>query len=284
MKGKQPLARRIDDTAPAHYDAELYAKLHRGTPGDVAFYMEATRGAEDVLELGCGYGRILIELIRAGHHVTGLDTDPGMLALVRAAGESLTAGQNARIALAHGDMRDFQLKAQFDRVIIPYNGLYCLLSEAAVTDCLRCAAAHLRDTGQVVFDAYAIDDFHTDMDPDEFNSALDGHQDSHGHGDSDDDDDDEAIESIDWQDRTYDVFETCRWNKPGQQLEVTYSHVPRDGSDSIVKAISHRYLLTSQIEHICKQAGLQIVDLHQDFAGTALGFEAEHIVCVATKA
>lgn len=263
------LAKRKDAGATTHYDAELYAKLHRGTAGDVAFYINATRGARDVLELGCGYGRILIELIRAGRHVTGLDIDPGMLALVRTAGESLTAEQHARIALAQGDMRDFELKAQFDRVIIPYNGLYCLLSEAAVVDCLRRAAAHLRTTGLVVFDAYAIDDFHIDMDPEEFNNALD---------------DDDPIESIDWQDKTYDVFETCTWSKPEQQLEVTYRHIPRDGAEPIVQSIRHRYLLTSQIEHICKQAGLKLVDIHQDFKGTVLKLGAEHMVCVAIRA
>ena len=265
------IAKCNDAAATAHYNAELYAKLHRGTPGDVAFYVDATRGAQDVLELGCGYGRILIELVRAGHHVTGLDIDPGMLTLVRSVGKSLTAGQNAQIKLAQGDMRDFEFEARFDRVVIPYNGLYCLLSEAAVIDCLRRAAAHLRATGLVVFDAYAIDDFHMDMDPNEFNNTLD-------------DDDDEPIESINWHDKTYDVFETCTWGKPEQQLEVIYRHVPRDGSDTIVQSIRHLYLLTSQIEHICKQAGLQIMDLHQDFAGTALGFGAEHIVCIAKKA
>lgn len=264
------IAKCNNAAATAHYDAELYAQLHRGTPGDVAFYKDVARGARDVLELGCGYGRILIELIRAGHHVTGLDIDPEMLALVRTAAESLTTRQNEQIALAHGDMRNFELQAQFEQVIIPYNGLYCLLSETAVIDCLRCAAAHLRGTGLVVFDAYAIDDFHLDTDPDEFNETGD-------------DDDEESIESMNWHGKTYDVFETCTWNKPEQQIEVTYRHVPHDGTEPIVQSIRHRYLLTSQIEYICKQAGLKVVDLHQDFAGTVLDVGAEHIVCIAKK-
>ena len=44
------------------YDAELYELLHSGTPGDLAFYRKWCRGADNVLELGCGYGRVLCAL------------------------------------------------------------------------------------------------------------------------------------------------------------------------------------------------------------------------------
>jgi len=251
-------------------DAGLYAQLHRGTPGDVTFYLDAVRGAPQVLELGCGYGRILGELACAGHNVTGLDIDPGMLELAELARESLTPSQASLITISEGDMRNFQLDQRFDRVIIPYNGLYCMLSEAAVIDCLRCAGEHLSTQGKLVFDAYAIDDFHAQTDPREFNR-------------DNDDDNDGPIESIRWQDTVYDVYESCSWDKAAQQLQVSYAHVPHGGGDVRNSSIAHRYILTPQLQDLCEQAGLKLVHVYQDFLGTALTPHAEHMACVARR-
>ena len=250
------------------YDAGLYAQLHRGTSGDIAFYLDAVRAAPQILELGCGFGRILVALAGAGHHVTGLDISTDMLALAEQAQACVPPTQASRIALVHGDMRDFQLDKRFERVIIPYNGLYCMLSEAAVVDCLRCAGEHLTTNGKVVFDAYAIDDFHAQTNSRDFNRS---------------DDDDEPIESIQWQGTLYDVYESCRWNKASQLLHVSYRHEPRGGGEVKQTSIKHRYILTSQLADLCHQAGLTRVQLCEDFIGTPLTAHAEHITCIAHK-
>src|SRR5437879_12010831 len=67
---------------------------------DVAFYVaEATRVAREsratVLELGCGTGRVLLPLARAGHDVSGIDASAAMLARWR-----------AKLARVSGYMRD----------------------------------------------------------------------------------------------------------------------------------------------------------------------------------
>ena len=63
--------------------ARLFSLLHTGSPGDVDFYTAACRGAGSVLELGCGFGRLLAPLAQAGLQVTGVDSDPAMLQLAR---------------------------------------------------------------------------------------------------------------------------------------------------------------------------------------------------------
>lgn len=63
---------------------DLRAALHiSGSPvdGDVEFYRELARGAGGpILDVGCGTGRVAIELARDGHAVLGVDLSAAMLA------------------------------------------------------------------------------------------------------------------------------------------------------------------------------------------------------------
>ena len=135
--------------------AELYRALHCGTEGDVAFYVGACQGAGRVLELGCGAGRVLVPLAEAGHEVVGLDRDRALLAL---ADEALVSDARARATLVEGDMTDFSLPGTFDRVLIPFTGLFALEDVAAMARCLACARDHLAPDGALILDAYAVDE------------------------------------------------------------------------------------------------------------------------------
>jgi len=81
-------------TMSSYETAADFGTLYDAVPAyaaraDVAFYVaEATRVAREsratVLELGCGTGRVLLPLARAGHDVTGIDASAAMLARCRA--------------------------------------------------------------------------------------------------------------------------------------------------------------------------------------------------------
>lgn len=131
--------------------ARLYLLTHRGNPGDVWFYVGECAGGRRVLELGCGGGRLLGRLANAGLEVVGLDIEPSMLSEARAA---LHATDLERVSLRHGDMRDFTLPGRFDRVIIPYNGLFALGGEDGMLACFQAVARHLTTGGRLLFDVY----------------------------------------------------------------------------------------------------------------------------------
>jgi SAM-dependent methyltransferase len=258
-------ARAPANTGGTTYHPELYALVHCGTPGDERLYLDAAHGAQRILELGCGYGRLLGPLARAGHRVTGLELDRGLLALAHAAIAELAAPEHARVTLVHGDMRDFALAERFERVFIPFSGVYCLPSEADLVACLQRVRAHLAPGGMLVFDAYVIDAFHAAADPQE-----------------DDPHDGEPVASVAWRGTTYEVFETTTWDRPAQRLHVTYRYQPRGDGTPLFGSICHRYLLTSQVEGICARAGLRLIDTGRDLDGAALSPESDHMVCMAT--
>ncbi|MFJ2027260.1 class I SAM-dependent methyltransferase [Streptomyces sp. NPDC087897] len=62
--------------------ARLAASGH-DVHGEATFCAALVESAAKVLDAGCGTGRIAIRLAELGHHCTGVDVDPSMLAVAR---------------------------------------------------------------------------------------------------------------------------------------------------------------------------------------------------------
>lgn len=246
------------------YPASFYAALHRGTPGDVAFYRNACAGARAVLELGCGDGRLLTELDAPTLH--GLDLHEGLL---EAARERL----GNRATLHHADMRSFSLPQRFDRIILPFSGVYCLMADGDLAACFAAVRAHLRPGGAFILDAYAADGFHSHSEPEDVG-----------------DEDWSELGVIDVDGEPYSVFERSVWDPDAQRIDVTYRHIkvsapagPIDGpiDDPIDGPIAHRYLLRHQLEGHLRDAGFSRVVLRGGFEDQPLSRSSEHWVATA---
>ena len=126
-----------DEYAP-FYDWENARTL--GRP-DVPFWRTLTKELRgEVLELGCGTGRVAIPLGRAGVRLTGIDRSAEMLA--RARRRVSRARLNRRVRLVRGDIRHLPFpEAAFAAVLAPYGVLQSLLRErdlAATLAAVRC--------------------------------------------------------------------------------------------------------------------------------------------------
>ena len=61
--------------------APYYDRFHEALTADVEFVLSLAQQQDGpVLEMGCGTGRLLLPLARAGFEVTGIDTSAAMLA------------------------------------------------------------------------------------------------------------------------------------------------------------------------------------------------------------
>ena len=118
--------------------AEFYDWENAQTLGkrDVPFWLDlarrtvpggrVTRG--QVLELGCGTGRVTLPLVRAGVHMVGIDRSQEMLS--RAAARRRRLRKKGRVQLVRGDIRHLPFPGQsFPLVIAPYGILQSLLRE-----------------------------------------------------------------------------------------------------------------------------------------------------------
>ena len=73
-----------------------------GLPFGVAAVLEAAGRPGSVLDIGCGSGRLTVELARRGAAATGIDTNERQLVAAR----ERTAGAGAEVTFARGDMNE----------------------------------------------------------------------------------------------------------------------------------------------------------------------------------
>ena len=146
---------------PAGYDdideiGVLYdsVTLYRSRP-DVDFYVEEARFADGkILELGCGTGRVLIPVARAGGEITGIDSSARMLAQCRARLDDEPTDVRDRVTLVKADMRALDLEIRFSLVMIPFRPLQHLVAVSDQIATLQAIHRHLEPGGRLVFDVF----------------------------------------------------------------------------------------------------------------------------------
>lgn len=133
--------RRCYEIAPPrvrqYLEAEVEHALKRVGPTDA------------VLELGCGYGRVLVRLARKARQVVGIDNAPASLVLAR---EYCASRGNVYVAAMDAAALAFREQA-FDAVVCIQNGV-----SAFAADPLELARGAVRITkpgGRVLFSSYA---------------------------------------------------------------------------------------------------------------------------------
>ena len=103
----------------------------------------AGEAPRDVLDLGCGTGRVSVRLARRGHRVTGVDVEPAFLE------EAARRAQAWKVDLdtVATDARAFDLGRRFDVVLAPMQLVQLFHGSEERMSMLEAVAAHLRPGG-----------------------------------------------------------------------------------------------------------------------------------------
>ncbi|MFT5357093.1 MAG: SAM-dependent methyltransferase [Polyangiales bacterium] len=238
------------------YPPGLYRSVHGERNVDKAFYQAVVRGGTSVLELGCGHGRIAEAMRAECAHVSGVDL-------------SVTALEEARGRVPDGhfveaDMRSFELDERFDRIVCPYNGVYCLLEVEDLRAMLRRVYEHLVPGGLFVFDGYAADGFHAQ-------------------GGDEEESEESFVRRVKALGTDWDVYESSTWDRDSQRIDATYVHVPTDGRETREAEIPQRYLLRRQLESLLSEAGLELLVVHGDFDQSVWDEESPFLIVTAQR-
>jgi len=132
------------------YDTDNRDNLH----DDIPFYIDYAKALDgEVLELGCGTGRVSLTLAHEGIKVTGLDLSDEMLKVFRQKIEA-DRGVKDKIRLVHGNMADFHLDKNFNVIIAPFRAFQALTVKSDIENALQCIHSHLSDKGVFIINVF----------------------------------------------------------------------------------------------------------------------------------
>lgn len=117
---------------------------------DVPFYTALFDDEDQVLELGCGTGRLTRILALSCKHITGVDRSIEML-------EIAESNPLSNVTYMLMDMLDISFSISFDVIIIPYNTINLLGEKALIEKCLQLCSRHLKENGTLAIQAYHPD-------------------------------------------------------------------------------------------------------------------------------
>ncbi len=113
---------------------------------DLPLWRELAREhAGPVLEIGCGTGRVALELAREGHEVTGVDNEPVLVEALHERANRQGLEVTARVA----DARSLDLDREFALIAIPMQTLQLLGGAAERPAALGAASGHLAPQGLI---------------------------------------------------------------------------------------------------------------------------------------
>jgi SAM-dependent methyltransferase len=141
----------------AHFSYDAIAEVYATDMGqsmpfdDVGWYRQQclTRGGR-ALELGCGTGRILLELLASGVDAFGADRSMPMLQRLRR--DAAERGLEARVAQM--DLRHLALAGEFQVILAAYSLITYLTEQTVAVATLTRMRSLLARDGRLVLDAF----------------------------------------------------------------------------------------------------------------------------------
>lgn len=122
---------------------------------DIPFYLEVAKSVKGrVLEVGCGSGRVLLPIARAGVQIDGLDFSPALLSILRAKLDKEPPEVRDCVSLHQGDMRNFSLGRKYDLITIPFRPLQHLFTPDDQLAAFRQFNQHLNSGGGLAFNVF----------------------------------------------------------------------------------------------------------------------------------
>lgn len=102
-----------------------------------------------ILDLGCGYGRIAIELAKRGYRVVGLDRSPKLLQMAK----ELAQQEGVEVEFVKADMREMGYQGEFDGVL-SWDTSFGYFSDEENERVLKLIARALKQGGKLLLDLH----------------------------------------------------------------------------------------------------------------------------------
>ena len=258
----------------ANYDVPQVAELYDHVPlykdrRDAAFYVDLCRAAKgEVLELGCGTGRILIRAAEAGATITGLDQAGFMLERCRAKLRALAPEVQKRVTLVEADMTNFTLDRLYALATVPFRPLQHLVSVEEQLRFLTCVHRHLQPGGKL-----ALDVFHPDLSRLATPASPEEIEDTPEY----------ALADGRRLRRTFRLTAKHVAQQINDAELIYYVREPAGNTTRIVHTFPLRYFFRYELEHLLARAGFEITEFFGDFDRSPFTDSSPEMIVIAAR-
>lgn len=210
--------------------------------------------AELVLDLGCGTGKMTLELARRGYDMTAVDYSLEMLNIARDESEKLSLDKN--ILFLNQDMTAFELYGTVDVAVSCLDCINHLTTKKSLVDCLSLVHNYLMPDGLFIFDVngkYKFENIYSDR---SYVSEEEGHV---------------CIWQNDYNAKTKIChFYITLFSEEDDGTYLRYDEEQRE-----------RMYLLSELRSALKKTGFEFVGAYSDFEFTSATDDDERIYIVA---
>lgn len=238
--------------------ADLYDANHgERAVGDREFYVDLAREADGpVLEVGCGTGRIYLELLDAGVDAYGIDVSREMLDVLDEKARERGLAPQVRRA----DMAAFEPRREFSLVVVPFRTFLHNLTAEARQAALRNFRRALGPDGRLALNFFAPD----------FEVVCE----TYGRP---------QTTVVEHEDAEYEVTDVSEIVDEVEQVVETTRRIRRDGE--VIREASFRVALVSksEFELLLETTGWSDWAVYGGFDRASLGDAARELVWVVEK-
>jgi SAM-dependent methyltransferase len=243
---------------------------YHASRNDINFFLNYAKDIEgEILDLGCGTGRILIPVAKTGKKITGIDNSDFMLENCQNKIAKETEAIRKNIIILKSDISNFNLNKIFSLVIIPFGPFNSLIKTEDQLNCLLKVNQHLNDKGTLVFDVWYPNNnelvkseanYHVVKDQ-PFFTLEDGRKVQWGI----------INKSVDYNRQI--IYEEMYYN-------VDY---PDGKKEKLIYPAQVRYFYRYEIEHLLSLSGFKINKIYSDFEKNEFGVKYPSELIVEAK-
>jgi 2-polyprenyl-3-methyl-5-hydroxy-6-metoxy-1,4-benzoquinol methylase len=241
------------ETMNYYNDGSRYDLDYAARTSDIPFYVDRCVAlGSDVLELGCGTGRITIPVAKKGINITGVDVSASMLE--RAKQKLSKTANNPDFIQA--DFRHFDIGRKFKMVIMPFNVLQHLYDTKSINQFFFCLQEHLEENATFILDVVNPDLYELCRNPndhalyDSFNVIVSS--------------DGKIERAPEGQGQLMVIEDKIHYDPITQIADYVLSyHI--DNKELFDLTLKHRMFFPQELEEILHANGLQVLERFGDF-------------------
>ena len=238
--------------------AAIYDEVYSFVDYDINFYLQKASNIKgNILEIGCGTGRITIPLMENGANITGIDSSQKMIDMLG----TKVANNKVPIKIIKRDVRDLELAQKFSLVIFPYRGFQSLLTVEDQVNALNSLRNHLEPGGKLIITLFVPGKDLFDQRSDIFYHLRDSrYQEDNGYR---------------------SLHHRTEFDHHNQLIHTQISITEHIGDYLISKRYADftlRYLYTDEARYLFEYCGFKIEEIAGDYDGTPYDRDSEETI------